>query len=126
MRTDCHDIRQTFGLLLAGELTGDESTRVEIHLASCEDCRRLHGRFRRLDALLAAAPVPSLSRDEVKLMALRAGEASRRSGSRRRILQAAAVMATLLIPAASYFTFTPHAPSRPLAIDPFGTADLEF
>ena len=131
MRTDCHDIRQALGPFLAKELAADPlspeaTSRVEIHLASCDECRRFRARLERLDALLAA-PAPELSRDEIQLMALRARETSRRSRSVARFAAAAAVVATILIPVGTYFTVTPRStPSGGLAADPFGTADLDF
>ena len=126
MRTDCHDIRQALGPLLSKELAPDEATRVEIHLASCDECRRVRARIERLDALLAA-PVAQPSRDEIQLLALRARETGRRSRVVARYAAVAAVIATILIPVGTYFTVTPPpAPPRVLASDPFGTADLDF
>jgi anti-sigma factor RsiW len=116
MRTDCADIREALSLLLAGELEPQDSSRVAEHLASCEACARLENRLRRSDALLRAAPGPAISSDELKLMLLRARSQSASSGNAgsssasgqaggRRFLAAAALIGTLIIPAASYFLF---------------------
>jgi predicted anti-sigma-YlaC factor YlaD len=127
MRTDCHDIRQALGPLLSRELAPGDTSRVELHLESCADCRKLRSRLARLDGLLVAAPVPGLSRDEVQLMALRARESSRRSRMVARFATAAAVVATVLIPLGTYLTLQPRTvPPRVIASDPFGTADLDF
>ncbi len=129
MRTDCHDIQQSLGPLLSGELTGDDAARVEIHLSSCDACARLRDRFRRLDArlqgFLAMAKAPS--RDEVLLMALRARTESRRAIRVRRFLAAAAIAFTLLVPAAAYFTVGPATAPSTVAFDGFGGPnDVDF
>ncbi len=125
MRTDCHDIQQALGLVLAGECSPDETARVDIHLAACDECRVFKARLVKLNGLLAA-PVPAPSRDTVQLMALRARESSRRSRTLARFAAVAAVIATILIPVGTYFTVASRPAPRTIASDPFGTADLEF
>ena len=59
-------------------------------------------------------------------MALRARAASRRGGVRRAVLAAAAMVAMLIIPAATYVIATPR-PAHPVVIDGFGgTFDVYF
>lgn len=126
MRTDCHDIQQSLGPFLAGDLDAAEMARIETHLGACAECARLRSRLRRLDALLAKVPVPMPSPDEITLMALRARAASHKGGARRAVLAAAAVLAMLLIPAATYVIVTPRR-ADPVVIDGFGgTFDIDF
>jgi hypothetical protein len=60
-------------------------------------------------------------------MALRARASSSRAATFRRVFAAAAVVVTLLIPAATYFTFAPMRPAPTVALDGFGGAlDMDF
>jgi anti-sigma factor RsiW len=125
MRTDCAGIQEALSLLLAGEPMGvpaEQAERVALHVASCDACARLKARLERADALLRASTGPSISNDELKLMVLRARSDSQGSASSgnasgqiiaRRFLAAAGLIATLLLPAASYFIFDARRSSPP-------------
>jgi anti-sigma factor RsiW len=124
MRPHCTDFEQDLVLLVGGELEPDQVARVEEHVGSCEACARLRARLERSQALLATAPIPRISSDEIKMMALRA----RASGGfqlRRRFLAAAAVLLALVVPAVTYFTFQ-RSESGPRGCDTIATAfDVE-
>jgi anti-sigma factor RsiW len=109
MRPNCSDIQEALSLLVAGELPEAEAKGVLDHVGSCAECSRLHARFQRQNQLFRAATTV-LGADELKLMALRARTSSGASVGelrRQRFLAAAAVVLALLIPAATYFLFTP-------------------
>ena len=124
MRPHCPDIEQDLVLLVGGELEPDQVARVEEHVRSCDACAKLRARLERSQALLATAPIPPISNDEIRIMDLRA----RASGGfqlRRRFLAAAAVILALLVPAVTYFTFQPTE-SGPRGCDTIATAfDVE-
>ena len=44
-----------------GELSAVDSARVEEHLATCQECRRELGQYRRLSLMLGKADIPELS-----------------------------------------------------------------
>src|SRR5437763_2282817 len=76
MGPTCTDIQESISLLVAGELPEDQREAVELHLAACASCAQLRSRFERMNALLASAPVPVPSRDELSLISLRARASS--------------------------------------------------
>jgi anti-sigma factor RsiW len=129
MSPDCQSFQENFGLLRSGELSADAAKRLEIHVASCDDCRAARTRDEALDAKLGAflAPVAVPSRDEIQLMALRARATVRRDHKIRRLMAVAAVLVTLLIPAAAYFTFPPAQGATTVAFDGLGgTEEADF
>lgn len=44
-----------------GELSAVDSARIEEHLATCQECRRELGQYRRLSLMLGKADIPELS-----------------------------------------------------------------
>ena len=55
---NCHDARELLSALVDGELTPDEQTRVEAHLAQCADCRKEHERLGATITLLRTMDRP--------------------------------------------------------------------
>jgi len=49
---NCHDAREMLSALVDGELTPDEQSRVDAHVAECADCRKEHERLGSTIALL--------------------------------------------------------------------------
>ena len=49
---NCHDARELLSALVDGELTSDDQSQVEAHLAGCADCRKEHERLGSTIALL--------------------------------------------------------------------------
>jgi anti-sigma factor RsiW len=144
MRPNCSDIEQALSLFLSGELpeagaAGATRAGLEEHLASCEACARLKARFERVDTLLRTAPVPMPSRDDLKLMMLRAQTIARSpdkavgrgaggtvSVLRQPFLAAAALFVALLIPTATYFIVTPKNGGLPGYDAVATTFDVDF
>src|SRR2546423_1119220 len=55
---DCNDIRPLLSAYYDGEATPDELSRVEGHMAGCEDCRHALAEYRAIGGGMRALPVP--------------------------------------------------------------------
>jgi anti-sigma factor (TIGR02949 family) len=56
----CEDVRHRFGAYLDGEMTGDDRTHLEAHLAGCSECRLELGRMRELGEVLRRDSAPEV------------------------------------------------------------------
>src|SRR5438093_6973963 len=55
---DCADVRPLLSAYHDGEAAPDERTRVERHLAGCDDCRQVLAEYRAIGGDMRALPVP--------------------------------------------------------------------
>lgn len=121
----CADWQEDLSALLDGELDRERRAEVRAHLEGCTRCSARLGALRRVDDLLAAAPLPDLP-DGLVERVLRRVAAPGRSVSPRPRLGAPAVAALAAAAAlALYLAFRPRpesglpaAPARTLAEEP--------
>jgi hypothetical protein len=80
---DCSEIRPLISYYLDGEASPDERERVERHLATCEDCRRVLSEYRIIGADIRdlAVPVPPVGLRRDVWRAIEAQTAGSRAGS---------------------------------------------
>jgi anti-sigma-K factor RskA len=115
----CDDVRELLEGYALGVLDPDEENRVEAHLASCADCRRLVARYREIlagfpEALALASPLQLPDTIKERLLTMLEGETAeahakplprtaawRPGGRRRRLLVLAAASLLALSVAAT-------------------------
>ena len=56
----CYEIRRSLERFVRREVAPSVRKRIEGHLSGCESCRNELARLRKLDALLATAPLPGV------------------------------------------------------------------
>jgi anti-sigma factor (TIGR02949 family) len=68
---ECHAIRGLLDAFLSGELAAESEAVVREHLATCEDCRRLHADMRRVRDKLRRAVRSDVAPDALRDSILR-------------------------------------------------------
>ena len=90
--SDCDAARETAQACLDGELTPQERSGVEAHLAACPACRQAAARYRPLFAALDAPAIPAPPANLAALVLKRVAAAQRRRQALQTWVLAAAVL----------------------------------
>lgn len=92
-KTTCEEVALFLGLLVDGEISGDDLARIEVHLSSCAACRRERA---RLEGMKAALRGLEHEGDAPPALVLRVKGDVQRARSKERRSQSALVFGALL------------------------------